>query len=138
MFENVDIPTYTHTYRRQRPTYTISSPLSLKANSKGAEKPAHPRNLISAFVIRCLLLLAIAKISRPQLVPAGEQAGLSLNWSETPNTGFLVTKLITFQLPEVGYMCAGIIGGMVGLYENAGYLSVQVYSTMGYGQGWDR
>ena len=31
MFENVDnIHTFIHTYGRQRPTYTISSPMSLK------------------------------------------------------------------------------------------------------------
>ena len=38
------------------------------ANNKGADQPAHPRSLISAFVVRCLdsiiLLLAIAEISR--------------------------------------------------------------------------
>ena len=38
------------------------------ANNKGADQPAHPRSLISAFVVRCLdgiiPLLAIAEISR--------------------------------------------------------------------------
>ena len=36
MFENVDTHIYTHlhTYGRQRPTYTISSPMSLKAISE--------------------------------------------------------------------------------------------------------
>ena len=28
-----------------------------------------------------------------QLVPVAEQAGLSLIWSQTPKTGFLVTRL---------------------------------------------
>ena len=50
------------------------------------------------FVVRCLdsliPLLAIAEISRLQLASAAEQAGLSLNWSQTPKTGFLVTWLI--------------------------------------------
>ena len=31
MFENVDTPTYTHTHGQERPTYTINSPMSLKA-----------------------------------------------------------------------------------------------------------
>ena len=39
------------------------------ANNKGADQPAYPQSLISAFVVRCLgstiPLLAIAKISRP-------------------------------------------------------------------------
>ena len=38
------------------------------ANNKGADQPAHPRSLISAFVVRCLgsiiSLDSIAKISR--------------------------------------------------------------------------
>ena len=38
------------------------------ANNKGTDQPAHPRSLISAFVIRCLdsiiPILAIGKISR--------------------------------------------------------------------------
>ena len=35
--------------------------------------------------------LAISKISRPYLVSVVEQAGLSLTWSQTPKTGFLMT-----------------------------------------------
>ena len=38
------------------------------ANNKGADQPAHPRNLISAFVVRCLdsiiSLDSLAEISR--------------------------------------------------------------------------
>ena len=67
------------------------------ANNKGADQPAHPRSLISAFVNRYLdsimPLLAIAEISRFLLVFAAEQAGLSHTWSETTETGFLVTRL---------------------------------------------
>ena len=67
------------------------------AKKKGADPPAHLHSLISAFVV-CRLdsiipLLAIAKISRPWLVSSAEQASLSLNWSQTPKTGFLVTGL---------------------------------------------
>ena len=36
------------------------------ANSKGADQPAHPRSLISTFIVRCLdstmCILAIAKV----------------------------------------------------------------------------
>ena len=60
------------------------------ANNKGS--------LISAFLVRCLdsiiPLLAIAEISSLLLVSVAEQAGLSLIWSQTPKTGFLVTRLI--------------------------------------------
>ena len=52
------------------------------ANDKGADQPAHPRNLISTFVVRCLdriiPLVSISKISRLLLVSVTEQAGLSL------------------------------------------------------------
>ena len=67
------------------------------ANNKGADQPAHPRSLISAFVIRCLdriiPLVSTLKISSLLLVSVNVQAGLSLTWSETPRTGFVVTRL---------------------------------------------
>ena len=67
-------------------------------NNKGADQPAHSRSLINTFVIRFLEsripLLAISEISRLYLVCVAEQAGLSLSWSVTPKTGFLVTWLI--------------------------------------------
>ena len=54
--------------------------------------------MISAFVVRCLdsiiPILALDEISRPKLVTVAEQAGLSLNWSQTLKTGFLVTWLV--------------------------------------------
>ena len=38
------------------------------ANNEGADQPAHPRSLISTFVVRCLgsmiCILAIAKVAR--------------------------------------------------------------------------
>ena len=59
------------------------------ANTKGANQPAHPRSLISAFDISLLesiiSRLATGKISIFQLVSVAEQAGLNLTLSETPN-----------------------------------------------------
>ena len=55
-------------------------------NNKGADQPAHPRSLISTFVVRFLdsmiCILALSKVSRFQLVPVAEQAGLNLTWSK--------------------------------------------------------
>ena len=38
------------------------------ANNKGTDQPAHPRSLISTFIVRCLdsimCILAISKVSR--------------------------------------------------------------------------
>ena len=68
------------------------------ANNKGADQPAHPRSLISTFVVRCLnsimSLVSISEISSLYLASEAEQAGLSLTLSENPKTGFLVTRLI--------------------------------------------
>ena len=62
------------------------------ANSKGVDQPAHPRSLISAFVVRCLdnvmSLVTVTKISCLILASVAEQAGLSLTWSETPEDMF--------------------------------------------------
>ena len=67
------------------------------ANNKGSDQPAHPRSLISAFIVRCLdciiPLVSISEISSLYLAIVAAQAGLSLSWSYTPKTGFLVTRL---------------------------------------------
>ena len=55
------------------------------ANNKGADQPAHPRSLISAFVVR---LISISDISSLCLASVAVQTGLSLPWSQTPKTGF--------------------------------------------------
>ena len=62
------------------------------ANNKGADQTAHPRSLISAFVVRCLdsvmSLVCVTKISSLLLASVAEQASLSLTWSETPEDTF--------------------------------------------------
>ena len=56
------------------------------ANNKGADQPAHPRSLISAFVIRLLKSikprLATSEISLFYLVSVAEETGLSLALSK--------------------------------------------------------
>ena len=62
------------------------------ANNKCADQPAHSRNLISAFVVRCLdsvmSLLSVTKISSLMVASVAEQASLSMTWSETPEDTF--------------------------------------------------
>ena len=62
------------------------------ANKKGADQPAHPRSLISAFAFRCLdsvmSLVSVTKISSLMLASVAEQAILSLTLSETPKDMF--------------------------------------------------
>ena len=71
------------------------------ANNKGADQPAHPRSLISTFVVRCLdsiiTLVSISEISSLYLVSVAAQAGLCLTWLKIPKTGFLVTGLICIK-----------------------------------------
>ena len=68
------------------------------ANNEGADQPAHPRSLISTFVVGCLdsitPLLAKSKISRLQLVSIAEQAILSLTWSQMPKFSRDVAQMI--------------------------------------------
>ena len=49
------------------------------ANNKGADQPAHPRSLVSAFFVRCLdsvmSLVSVTKISNLMLASVAEQAG---------------------------------------------------------------
>ena len=62
------------------------------ANNKGADQPAHPHSLISAFVARCLdsvlSLVYVTEISSLMLASVAEQASLSLTWLETPEDTF--------------------------------------------------
>ena len=62
------------------------------ANNKDTDKPAHPRSLISPFVVCCLdsiiCVLAISKVSRFQLASVAEQAGLNLTWLKIPKDTF--------------------------------------------------
>ena len=68
------------------------------SNNKGADQPAYLHSLISAFVVRFLdskiPLVSISEIASLNLASVAVQAGLSLPWSQTPKTGFLVTRLI--------------------------------------------
>ena len=61
------------------------------ANNKGADQPAHRHSLISTFVVGCLE--SIIPILAKSKISVAEQAGLSLTWSETLKTGFLVMWL---------------------------------------------
>ena len=72
------------------------------ANNKGADQPAHPRSLISAFVVRCLdsikPLVSVTKISSLRLASVAEQTSLSLTGRKLPKTRFLVTRLTCIQI----------------------------------------
>ena len=66
------------------------------ANNTGADQPAHPRSLISAFFIRfvesIICKLATGEISIFWLVPVAEETGLKVALSETRKTGFVATR----------------------------------------------
>ena len=76
----------------------MRKPVLPYANNKGADQPANPRSLISTFVIRCLdsiiPLVSISEIPCLYIASVAAQTGLSLPWSQTLKTGFLVTGLI--------------------------------------------
>ena len=78
----------------------MRKPVMSYGNNKGADQPAHPRRLISTFVVRCLdsviPLVFISEFSSLYLDSVAAQAGLSLTWSQTLKTGFLVTRLKSF------------------------------------------
>ena len=72
------------------------------ANNKGADQPAHSRNLISTFVVRyvdsMIPLVSISEISSLYPASLAVQASLCLTWSQTPKTGFLVTRFIWLMI----------------------------------------
>ena len=74
------------------------------ANNKDADQSAHPCSLMSSFIVHCLdsviFVVAISEVWRLLLAFVAEQASLSLTWSQTQKTGFLV-KWIFWQSPRV-------------------------------------
>ena len=78
------------------------------ANNKGADQPVHRGNLISTFVVHCqdsIIPSYWILNSRPWLVSVAEQAGLSLTWSQTPKTGFLMMRLISRTWSHLHVIC---------------------------------
>ena len=77
------------------------------ANNKGTDQPAHPRSLISVFVVRCLdsiiSLDSTAEISRLFLASVAAQTGLSLHWLETPEDTFF---RVVARLYQVSVVCS--------------------------------
>ena len=66
------------------------------ANNTDADKPAHPRSLISAFVILLLksiiFRLTAGEISMFYLISVADEICFSLALSETRKTGFVTTR----------------------------------------------
>ena len=81
-----DTETSVTTWPRREKTNNLTL---LHANHKGADQPAHPHSLVSAFVVRCveslLIKLAACTISIFLLVAVAERVGLSFKWSQTPH-----------------------------------------------------
>ena len=71
----------------------MRKPVYAYANNKGADQ-------ISTFVVRCLdsiiPLVSISEISSPYVASLVVQAGLSLTWSKTPKTGFLLAHIESY------------------------------------------
>ena len=86
------------------------------ANNKGADQPAHPRSLISAFVVRCpdsvITLDSVTKISSLLLASVAEQASLSLTWSETPEDGTFSHDETHFSEPILGSLNIQLLKNM--------------------------
>ena len=62
------------------------------ANNTGADQPAHPRSLISAFVIRFVKRIKCKLATGETIfwpIPVAEGTSLKLALSETPKTGFV-------------------------------------------------
>ena len=72
------------------------------ANNKGADQTAHPRSLISAFVVRykdsIISLVSIFIISLLSLSAVAEQASLSLTWSQNPKTVHAIMQVVLLML----------------------------------------
>ena len=91
----------TYTWRGRQRLYNchvMRKPVYAIYEQEGADQTAHPQSLISAFVVRFLdcIIHILAKSKTLKALASlciAEQAGLSLTLSQTPETGFIVTRL---------------------------------------------
>ena len=85
-------------------SHVMRKPVLPYANNQGADQPARS-SLISTFVVRCLDSIIpqvfISEISSINLASVAAHAGWNLPWSQTPKTGFLVTRLNYMLLPHL-------------------------------------
>ena len=100
-------------------------------NKTGAHQPAHPRSLISVFVIRFLgsiiCKLVTGEISIFKLVTVAEMTGLKFAWPETPKTGFVATRPICYS-NKTGFH-SGNMYGLKRIFERIFY-SVKIKSKI--------
>ena len=79
-------------------SHVMRKPVLVIYEQRRCRSAAHPRSLISTFVVRYLdsiiHILAKSKISRLKLSSVAAQVGLSRTWSETRKTYFLATRLM--------------------------------------------
>ena len=85
-------------------------------NNKGPDQPTH---LVwsAPLLFRCLDSIPLpdtAETSRFYLASEPEQAGLSITWSQTPKTGFLMMRLIYFTVCEDPYSTKPGPGSAIG------------------------
>ena len=75
----------------RKPVYAICEQQRRRSACASAQSD---QRFVVRYLDSILSLLATAEISRLWLASVAEQACLSLTWSQTPKTGFLVTRLI--------------------------------------------
>ena len=73
------------------------------ANNKDTDQPAHPRSLISVFVVRCrdslTLIVAIPETSRLLQASVAKQVDLYLTWSQTS------VDRVSRDVAHLGFRC---------------------------------
>ena len=76
----------------------MKKPVYVVCDNKGADQPAHPRSLLSAFVVRYLYNTSSFYIRNYKSVSGLCGCGLGITWSQTPMTGYLATRLNYYSL----------------------------------------
>ena len=82
---------YNMSHVMRKPVYSICEQQRRRSACASAQSD---QRLCFRFLDSTVQLISISEISSRHLVSVAAQAGLCLTWSETPKTGFLVTRLI--------------------------------------------
>ena len=80
--------------RHEKTCFAIGEQQRRRSDCAGAQSD---QRLSCSLLDSIIHLVSISETSSLQLVSVAEQAGLSLNWSQTLKTGFLLTELNTLN-----------------------------------------
>ena len=123
-----------HFYWKSHLSHVMRKPVYFMCEQQGTDQPAHPRSLISIFIVRCLHsiipLVSISEISSLYLAPGAEQVG-------NTKDRFSCDEAHLSQLMRLWYLSLRRTGkARARLHIHAIWPEPSLYAHIKYGRKW--